>query len=170
MTPSTSTHYHLLIGPTESLAGKAECTPPELKLVTQDYSSGGMAGTLKIPDGSVEPVELSFKMFEWLPAVLLAYGVRDGVSNQFILRLAQRAPTGAVTTVQMTARGLFYGYKGSELKAKQIGSIDCMVSCDYYRLDIGGVRIHEVDIERGINFVGRKDLMADVRQALGWIV
>ncbi|MCP5230654.1 MAG: phage major tail tube protein [Zoogloeaceae bacterium] len=168
-TPSTVTHYHLLVGPTESLAGKAEATPAELKLIMQDYSSGGMAGTVKIPDGSVEPIEQGFKLFEINAAVLSTFGIRDGVHNQFILRMAQRAPGGAVTTVQMTMRGILYSYKLSELKAKQIASVDCMVSCDYYRLDLGGVAIHEVDVERGINIVNGKDLMADVRQALGWI-
>ena len=54
-----------------------------------------------------------------------------------------------------------------KFKAGDKGTLQCTIACRYYKLEIGGEDVIEIDIENMVRKIAGNDVLADIRSALG---
>ena len=145
----------------------AEVTLPKLARKTEDYRGGGMNGPVA-SDLGMEKLEMKWTASGYIESLLAQWGKQtvSGVLLRFAGAL-QADDSAEVTSLEVTVRG-----KHTELdfgKAEAGGKTEIQVSSalSYYKLNLNGQTIIEIDFVNMIEIVDGTDLMADVRTALG---
>lgn len=146
--------------------GKCESVePPKLNLLTEEYR-GGLDAPVEI-DMGLEKLESTVSLFGLDPDLLALWGVRDGSNAPLVFRAAQEDEDGTVKAVRMDIRGRVKGIDYGTWKTGERVPNKIMVAVRYYKLEIEGRTIHEVDAENYIRIVNGKDQLAAIRAALG---
>ncbi|MCC5807234.1 MAG: phage major tail tube protein [Opitutales bacterium] len=144
-------------------AGKCtQLTPPELSLNTEEYRGGGMDGVMEM-DMGMEAMEAAVQIPE-LDADL-AGGFGRILPMTF--RGAFEDERGEVTAVVIALRGKFKGLDMGDWEPGQRAEINHTMAVHYYRLEIGGSTVHEIDIENMTRVINGTDQLAAQRAALG---
>jgi hypothetical protein len=78
-----------------------------------------------------------------------------------------RGQKGAVTAVVATLRGLLKEVDLGDWKAGDPAEIKHAIAPSYYKLEIDGRLMYEIDMVAGVQVIDGKDQLADIRAALG---
>ncbi|KVH43541.1 phage major tail tube protein [Burkholderia diffusa] len=150
-----------------SYAGRAtSMTPPKLKLKTDDFRAGGMDAAVKVNQG-MEALEASFAMATMEYDVLKFFGLVDQGAFNGVFRAVFKDRSGNSKSVVVYLRGMLYEVDPGEWKPGDKVDAKFNVSCDYYKLEIDGAIVHEIDIFACKRVINGVDQLADVRKKLG---
>ena len=150
-----------------SYAGRAtSMTPPKLKLKTDDFRAAGMDAAVKVDQG-MEALEASFAMATMEYDVLKFFGLVDQGAFNGVFRAVFKDRSGKSKSVVVYLRGMLYEVDPGEWKPGDKVDAKFNVSCDYYKLEIDGAVVHEIDIFASKRVINGVDQLADVRKKLG---
>ena len=148
-------------------AGRAEeVSPPKLTIKTEELRAGGMDAPAAI-DMGMEKLEAGFSLVEYDPELLKQFGLVSGNGVQLTLRSALVDDT-TTTPMVISLRGMFTEVDMGKFKAGDKAVMQCAVACRYYKLEIGGKAIVEIDVDNMVRNIDGIDKMAEVRAALGF--
>ena len=143
-----------------------EYNPPDLSLQTEDYRGGGMDGFTTLDMGQ-EVMESSFALISYDADVLALWGVAEGQVVPFTARGALESYDGTVKPVVHTMRGKIVTLARGTWAAGQKPQLTVTMRLDYYKEEINGVVISEIDVINMIRITGGTDRLAAQRAALG---
>lgn len=144
----------------------AEFTPPSLAPVVREYKAGGMGAEVAIPMGAVEKLECSFTITGYDPDIFKQFAVVPG-------RLVQLRFTGALTDYDGTCRPIeismraVLSYEPDAWKPAEASDLKVNAMCHYYKLDIDGRTLVEIDPVNMVAVIDGRDQLAEMRAALG---
>lgn len=129
----------------ESKLGQiGDITPPVPQVKVEEMRNAGMAKPREIHMG-YEKLEFSFKMPGLDPQVLKLFGLRPGTENPFMITGALVDEDGTDHSAVMTLRGFLKQADPGTLKPGDVAENDYSVSVNYYKLEIDGEPIYEMD-------------------------
>ena len=146
--------------------GKCESVePPKLSLKMEEYRAG-LDAPVEV-DMGLEKMECTVSLFGLDADLLALWGVKDGSNAPFVFRAAQEDGDGKVKAVRMDIRGRVKTVEWGEWKTGERVPSKVMIAVRYYKLEIDGRTLHEVDAENLIRIVNGTDQLAAIRAALG---
>ena len=123
-------------------AGKiAEFTLPKLTVKTEEFRAGGMDAPVEL-DMGLEKLECDFSL--------------DSVDRD-----------GVVRSVIVRTRGQIKEVDYGSWKPGEKATLKFMAAVDYYKLEVDGETVHEIDVENMTRIVNGVDQVAARRAALG---
>jgi len=144
-----------------------EVVLPKLTAKVEEYRAGGMDVPIDI-DLGMEKMTCEMTLGGYVVQVLKQFGMlrHDAVGLRFAGAL-QSEDTDTVIPCEVIMRGRhteidFGTAKPGDDTAKKVTS-----SLSYYKLSINGEEVIEIDAINMVKRIDGKDLMSDVRQALG---
>lgn len=111
-----------------------------------------------------EKMDMSLKLPGLDPQVWKLFGLKPGVDKQILVTGALVSEDGSTVNASLTVRGFFKSANGGNWKPGALGENDHGFAVNYYKLEIAGESILEVDDFDVI--VGGESQMGDMRQAL----
>ncbi len=142
-----------------------ELTVPKLSLKMDDLYSGGMDAPIDLEMG-MEKLECDFTLSEYNTDVINQFGLRDGAQVPLTLRGGIDDENG-VTPVVITLRGAWKEADLGSWKAGEKAPLKVGVTLRYYKLEIGGSTLVEVDVPNMVRSINGVDQLADMRAAIG---
>ncbi len=148
---------------------------PKVTLSTEKHRDGGMDGVREMDMGQ-EPMEITMAFAEYTPALMGAWGLLNGTAKRFTLRGSMESEDGDRVAIISTTEGLFKEVDPGNWSAGGGGGgggsggraqLKLMQAPHYYRLEIGGSEIYEIDVPNVVRRVQGVDQLAARRQALG---
>lgn len=143
-----------------------EFNAPKLTLQTEDFRAGGMDAPTSIGMG-MEKLTTDFSLVSYRRQVLALFGVAEGQTVPFVAREALESHDGTVTPVVHTMRGKIVEMDPGTSKPGTLAPIKVTMDLTYYKLEHGGVIVHEIDVENMVRVVNGVDVLAQQRAALG---
>ncbi len=151
-----------------SYAGEVtEVTLPKLTRQTEDFRAGGMSGPIKANMG-LEGLELQWKTAGYLKSLLAQWGT--GTTSGVMLRFAgalQSDDASGVDSLEVVVRGYHTEMDFGTAKAGDPTEIQVTSALSYYRVSLNGETVIEIDLPNMVEVVDGRDLMADIRSAIG---
>lgn len=139
---------------------------PKLTVKTDEYRGGGMGGSIDM-DLGLERMEASFGTNGVRREALNFFGLADGSAFNGVFRGAFRGQKGVVTPVVATLRGLLKEVDPGEWKPGEKAEFKYTIGVSYYKLEVDGRTVFEIDPLGSVRIINGVDQMADVRNALG---
>ncbi|WP_176307943.1 phage major tail tube protein [Burkholderia ambifaria] len=166
MVPETLNNMALYVDGRGFAGRSPELSPPKLKIKTEDYRAGGMDAPVKIDQG-MEAMQAAFSMGSVERDVLKFFGLADNNAFNATFRGAFRDTRGKVKSVALIMRGMLSEYDPGSWKPGSTSEIKYTAELSYYKAEIDGAVIHEIDVMNTIRIIDGVDQIADVRKALG---
>ena len=141
-------------------------TLPKLTLKTEEHRAGGMDAPVEMDQG-MEKLEASFSGKGVRPEAMKFYGLADQTAFNAVFRGSYKGQKGATTAVVATLRGMLKEIDGGDWKPGDAGEFKYSVACSYYKLEVDGLLIYEIDPIASVRIVDGRDQLADIRAALG---
>ena len=141
-------------------------TLPKLTLKTDEYRAGGMDGSIEI-DMGMEKLEASFTTNGVRKEVLNFFGLLDQTAFNGTFRGAFKGQKGAVKQVVATFRGGLKEVDPGDWKPGDKAEFKYAIAVSYYKLEIDGDVMFEIDPLNSIRVIDGTDQLAAVRSALG---
>ncbi|MGC5702337.1 phage major tail tube protein [Pseudomonas sp. NFXW11] len=166
MIPETLANMNLFVDGISFQGDVPSLTLPKLTLKTEEHRVGGMDLPVEL-DMGMEKQEAGFTTTGVRRESLKMFGLADGSGFSGVFRGAFKGLKGKVTPVIVTLRGLLKEVDMGDWKAGDKAEIKHNVSLTYYKLEVEGRLIYEIDalgMKRVINGV---DQLAAQRSALG---
>ncbi|WP_397452534.1 phage major tail tube protein [Pseudomonas sp. NA-150] len=139
---------------------------PKLTVKTDDYRGGGMAGPIEM-DMGLEKMEASFTTHGVRREGLRFFGLADQTAFNGVWRGAFRGQKGAVTAVVASIRGMLKEVDPGDWKPGDKGEFKYAIATSYYKLEVDGRLLYEIDMVNSVRVIDGVDQLAAVRQALG---
>lgn len=141
-------------------------TLPKLARKFEEWRGGGMDGPVMLDMGG-EALELETTCGGPMLDVLRQYGVR-GIAGVYLRYVGhhQNDETGGVDTVEITVRGRHQEIDMGESKPGEGGEFKTKSALSYYRLDVNGRTMVEIDRLNMVFLVDGVDRLAEQRAAL----
>ena len=143
-----------------------ECELPEVSVKTDDYRAGGMDGEKKIDMGT-EAMSSKLTFAEYIAEVLLRTALSDTEATRVTLRGAIRRNAEDAVSVVVEMHGSFDKATMGSWKSGEIADYEVEMNVSYYKLQIDGKRMFEIDVDNCIRIVGDNDVMDSIRAAIG---
>lgn len=154
---------------TDFIAKAEEVDLPKVKFKFADSKALGLYGEFELPTG-LDKLEARLKFNSVYPEFLAL------ASDPFTMRtVIVRAPyqvwtqQGVTKTVPLKAemRGFFKEFDAGKFKARDSAEAEATLSVTYFKLEIDGKEVLEVDTINNIYKVEGKDKLRDYRTAIG---
>ena len=149
-----------------TLIGKLEQIDlPAVKFKTEDISALGMFSNIEIPTG-LEKMEAKLK---WNAIYDNDWKAASPVTSQTLVvksNMVKQAAGGRTEQIPVTAtiKGVYKEIPSGNLKANaKFDGAEHMLSVNYYKLEVAGAKIYEVDIFNNIIFIGDTDILESFR-------
>jgi len=142
-----------------------EVVLPKLTVKTEEHRAGGMDAPVEI-DMGMEKLECELTFAEYDIELFRLFGLTDGNSVSLTLRGAIQADENAEPVI-INLRGSFREVDAGTWKAGDKATLKCMMTARYYKLNINGADVIEIDAENMIRIINGIDQMATVRGAIG---
>lgn len=142
-------------------------TPPPLTIITEDYRPGGRDMAEKV-DLGMEPLEASFELGSYDPEIFKLFGWKKGDPTAFVFRGAAQSDDGTVTAIIITMRGRITSIERESWTPGEMAPVSVTIAASYYKEDIGGDVVVEIDGANMKRIIGGVDQLADIRGALGF--
>ena len=159
------TNFNLFIDAIGMLGEVLEYTPPSLTITTEDFRGAGMDSAVPI-DMGMEPLEATFALGSYNPVAFKAWG-RLPASTRLKAKGALTGLDGAVSQVVDTMSGKIVGLEPGAWALGTRNNNTFTVRPTYFRRELGGEVIHEIDVPNGVRVVNGVDQMAAIREVIG---
>jgi len=140
-----------------------DVTPPVPQEKLEEMRNSGMIKPREVKMG-YEKLEFSFKMSGFDPIALKLFGLKPGAENPFMITGALVDEDGTVHSAVLTIRGFLKQADAGTWKPGDMAEADYQVAVNYYKLEIGGEEIYEID-DFDIR-VGGVSQYAEIRNAM----
>lgn len=148
-------------------AGKVmEFTLPKLTVKTEEFRAGGMDAPVEL-DMGLEKLEADFSLDSVDPDALRLWGLAQGEQPALTFRGAVEDRSGTTKAIVARTRGQIKEVDYGSWKPGEKATLKFMAAVDYYKLEIDGETIHEIDVENYTRIVNGVDQVAARRAALG---
>lgn len=141
-------------------------TLPKLAIKTEEHRAGGMDAPIDV-DMGMEKLESAFTLSGWKSDVKKFFGLSDGSALAAVFRGAYRDDAGTVQAVVISMRGMLKENDSGDWKPGEKAEDKFTLACRYYKAEVDGQVIHEIDKLNGIRTVNGVDQMAAIRAAIG---
>jgi P2 family phage contractile tail tube protein len=144
-----------------------EIVLPKLTLKTEEFRGGGMDIPVKI-DMGMEAIETSFTLRKFDQDMICQFGLGNGNRPNMTIRGSMSSDEdGSEFPVVLNLRGIVTEMDFGSWKASENASLKVTVSLRYYRMEVDGNEIHEIDSANMIRKVNGIDLLAETRKNIG---
>lgn len=147
----------------------SEITAPNISAIMTDYKAMGMVGSLEFFNG-FDKLEMTIKWtYPDNEAQKVCANFLKPMDMMIRSSKAEYDNTGITKEVPivMYVRGYSKAHPGGLFKAKEDTELENTLTVQYYKLEIDGEEIVEIDVINNIYKVGGEDLLAERRQNLG---
>ncbi|MCW5319620.1 phage major tail tube protein [Verminephrobacter aporrectodeae subsp. tuberculatae] len=166
MIPQTLVNMNLFVDG-KSYAGIAtEVNLPKLKRKTEEHRAGGMDGPVKIGMG-MEMMDGSFALTGVSRDVMAFFGLADDTAFNGNFRGAYKNHKGEVVAVIATFKGMIEEIDSGAWKAGDKAETKFTIAPSYFKLEIDGQALYELDPANCIRVIDGKDEAAAEREAIG---
>lgn len=165
--PSKLKNFNLFNDGNNYLGKVSEITLPKLTRKVEEWRGGGMDTGVEVDMGG-EIITLEWTAGGLLQTALAQFGAATADANA--LRFAgayQRDDDGGVDAVEVIVRGRHKEIDLGNAKPGDTTAHKFTTTCSYYRLDINGSTVIEIDALAMVFNVGGVDRLAEQRRALG---
>jgi P2 family phage contractile tail tube protein len=166
MIPQVLTNCNLFVDGKSYAGNVTSITLPKLTRKADDHRAGGMDGPVSVGMG-MEMLEASFSLSCTSPDVLKFFGLADDTAFNGAFRGSFKEQTGAVVAVIATLRGQLSENDAGEWKPGEKAESKFTVKASYYKLEIDGQAIYELDPANCIRIINGTDEAAAERAAIG---
>lgn len=166
MIPETLANMNMFVDGISFQGDVPSLTQPKLVLKMEEYRAGGMDVPVEM-DMGMEKQEANFTTTGVRRESLKFFGLADGTAFNGVFRGAFKGLKGKITPVIVTLRGALKEVDMGDWKPGDKAEIKHAVALSYYKLEVDGRVIYEIDalgMKRVINGV---DQLAAQRSALG---
>lgn len=166
MIPQTLVNMNLFVDG-KGFAGLATTlTPPTLTIKKEEHRAAGMDAPVNM-DVGMEAMEASFALSGISTDVLKFFGLADQTAFGAVFRGAFKDLKGAVVAAEVTTRGMLSEINPGDWKSGEKAEATHAVACTYYKLEVDGEVIHEIDVLGMVRMINGVDQLAAVRAAIG---
>ncbi len=166
MVPETLTNINMFVDG-KGLAGVITSLDlPKLKRKTDDSRQGGMDAPIKQGLG-LEALEASFSTKGIQAEVMKYFGIANDNGFSGFFRGSFKDVNGNVKSAVATFRGMLTEQDPGSWKAGDPNETKFMIGCTYYKLEIDGVAIYDLDPINCIRIINGVDEAAAERAAIG---
>ncbi|MFL1386615.1 phage major tail tube protein [Pseudomonas tritici] len=141
-------------------------TLPKLSVKTEEYRGGGMSGPVDLPTG-LEKLEAAFTTNGVRKEALKFFGLADQTACNLVFRGSFKGQKGTVKAVTLTLRGSLKEVDMGDWKPGDKAEIKHAVAVTYYKLEIDGRVMFEIDFANMVQVINGVDQLAAERSALG---
>lgn len=141
-------------------------TLPKLSVKTEEYRGGGMSGPVDLPTG-LEKLEAAFTTNGVRKEALKFFGLADQTACNLVFRGSFKGQKGTVKAVTLTLRGSLKEVDMGDWKPGDKAEIKHAVAVTYYKLEIDGRVMYEIDFANMVQVINGVDQLAAERTALG---
>jgi P2 family phage contractile tail tube protein len=166
MIPQVLSNTNLFLDGVSFTGDIPSLTLPKLTVKTDAYRGGGMAGEIEM-DMGLEKLEAGFVTNGIRRESLKFFGLADRTAANAVFRGAFKGLKGAVSAVVVTLRGGIKEIDPGDWKPGDKAEMKHNMSLVYYKLEIDGRVIHEVDMVNNVRVIDGVDQNAAERAALG---
>lgn len=165
--PAKLKNMNLFLDGTGHLGQVTEVTLPKLALKMEEYRGGGMLGPVMIDQG-LDKLEVEFTLGGLLFTAMRQFGAtrHDAALVRFAGAFQDEA-TGAVTALEVVARGRYSEFDWGNAKPGNDTEHKCKLVASYVRIDVAGQTWLEVDLLNAVFIVDGVDRYAEIRSAIG---
>ncbi|HEY0155453.1 MAG TPA: phage major tail tube protein [Longimicrobium sp.] len=154
-----------------NLLGRAdEVTPPAIKDVLQEHKPLGLMSAVKLATGTIEAMEAKYKWGSVYRDVLETIADPEE-SVQLMVRAEVKTFTGRglskTETLVMSIHGPITDTGMGSLKQGEQVKPESTQQVWYYKLEIGGNLIYEVDVFANVRKKGSRDVLESFRNLIG---
>ncbi len=139
---------------------------PKLTVKTEEFRAGGMDAPVEIDQG-MEKLECSMTASGVDQVLLERFGVVLGEAVPFTFRGALRSEDATVKAAVATIRGRIKEIEWGEWKPGEKAPLKAMIAVRYYKFDLDGATLHEIDVENMTRVINGADQLEGLRTALG---
>lgn len=148
-------------------AGEAEeVNPPALTVNEEDFRGGGMDAPIGI-DMGMDKLMASFTLGGYNPEVMKLWGLADGSKVPFVLKGSTQNSDGEAVQHVVTMRGRITSMNQGAWVAGQRTGLSIEMSLRYYKYEVAGDVIYEIDPLNMIRIVNGVDQLAAHRENIG---
>lgn len=166
MIPETLANLNLFV---DGVSFQGECTSltlPKLTLKMEEHRPGGMDMPVEMDQG-MEKQEANFTTTGVRRESLKFFGLADGTAFNGTFRGAFKGLRGAIKPVVVTLRGGLKEVDMGDWKAGDKAEIKHAVAVTYYKLEVDGRTVYEIDALGMKRVIDGVDQLAAQRTALG---
>ncbi len=166
MIPQVLTNTALFVDGVSFQGDVPTLTLPKLTKKVEDYQGGGMSGPIEFAVG-LDKLEAAFTTNGVRREALKYFGLSDQTACNAVFRGSFKGLKGAVTPVVVTLRGGIKEVDMGDWKPATVAEIKHAMTVVYYKLEIDGRVMYEIDFINMIQVIDGVDQLAAERSALG---
>lgn len=166
MIPETLTNMNLFVDGVSFQGDVPSLTLPKLTLKMEEHRPGGMDMPVEL-DMGMEKQEANFTTTGVRRESLKLFGLADGTAFSGTFRGAFKGLKGAIKPVVVTLRGALKEVDMGDWKPGDKAEIKHAVGVTYYKLEVDGRLIYEIDALGMKRVIDGVDQLAAQRSALG---
>lgn len=144
----------------------SEFNPPKLAPIVREYKAGGMGAEVAIPMGAVEKLEASFTLTGYDPDLFRQFAVVPGRLVPLRFTGAMVDYDGTCRPIEITLRAVL-AFEPDAWKPTEASDLKINAMVHYYKLDIEGLTLIELDPVNLVATINGQDQLQAVRAALG---
>lgn len=162
--PRTIRNFNAFVDGVGYFGIATEAKLPVVKVQTEANRNSGMEGPIGV-DMGLEGMSSEISFSEWRPELLKKLGRQE----RFVFRPMQLGETDFEATVIIaTVGGLITVAEPGDLKPGTNSPLKLTMDVRYYRLEMNGEEIWEIDLPNAKRVIGGVDQMASARAAMGF--
>ena len=151
----------------QGYAGKVlELELPKLSIKKEEYQPGGYDAPVEV-DLGMEKLESNFTLADFDLNALKLFGLGHNKPVVCTIRGALGHGDGKVTPMVVQLQGMWGELEPPKMKRAEKFEMKVTVSCKYYKLEMDGQVVHEIDIENMTRIIDGVDYLAEARAAIG---
>jgi P2 family phage contractile tail tube protein len=166
MIPQTLFNQNLFIDGVNFQGDVPELSLPKVAVKTEAYRAGGMDGEVDM-DMGMEKMEASFSTNGVRKEAMKFVGLADQTAFNGSFRGSFKEQKGRFVGTVATVRGMLREVDPGSWKPGDKAEFKYTVSVSYYKLEIDGVVIHELDPVNSVRVINGVDQLQQMRNQLG---
>lgn len=167
MLPQILFNMALAVGGVSLRGDVPSFTLPKLKIKTEGYRTGGMDAEIDM-DMGLEKLESSFVTYGIRKEVMKYVGLMDGEGTTAVFRGSFANSDKSTVGVIVTTRGRIVEWDPGDWKPGEKAENKYAYSLTYYKLEIDGAVMYEIDPINMVRIVDGVDQLAEHRTNLGF--
>jgi len=166
MIPQTLFNLNMFVDGVSFAGDVPELSLPKVTVKTDSYRGGGMDGEIEV-DMGLEKMESSFSTNGVRKEAMKFFGLADGTSFNAAYRGSFKEQKGRFVGVIATIRGMLKELDPGSWKPGDKAEFKYSIAVSYYKLEIDGVVIYEIDPVNSVRVINGVDQLQQVRSQLG---
>ena len=142
-----------------------ELNLPTLAIKTEDYRAGGMDTSIQL-DLGMDQLTCDFTLNQYDSDVINAFGLSNGAQVPLVFR-GGLSDEATVSPVVVTLTGAWNQVDMGGWTAGDRPTLKVTVSVRYYKLEIDGKELIEIDVLNMVRKINGTDQLAKLRTAIG---